>query len=145
MIARLALVAALLLSTPAAANPAFIERDTELEYPEAMMALQHAITEAGYQIRFIQPVDVGLRKRGLEVGRYRVVHFDDGARSQALLARHPELLVHLPLRITLFSNDGTLRISALRPSLLADGSSPDARRALAAWEADLQRIIAGVE
>jgi uncharacterized protein (DUF302 family) len=129
----------------AAAGPSFIQRDTDLDYPEAMSSLQQAVREAGYSLAFIQPVDRGLRRVGIDAGVYRVVHIDIGAQASSVLTGHPELAAHLPLRITLYARDDKLTLSALRPTLFAPDPEGAAGQILRQWEDDLESIIAAVE
>lgn len=138
-------LALVLVHGTAWSDPGFIQRDTDLDYPEAMSSLQEAVREAGYSLTFIQPVDRGLRKIGIDAGVYRVVHIDIGKQATAVFAGHPELAAHLPLRITLYAEDDGLKLSALRPTLLAADPDGPAARILRQWEDDLETIIAAVQ
>lgn len=129
----------------ASAEPSFIQRDMDSDYPEAMSSLQEAIRKAGYSLAFIQPVDRGLRRVGVNAEIYRVVHIDIGAQASSELTEHPELAAHLPLRITLYAEDGKLRLFTLRPTLYAPDPEGPEGRILKQWEDDLESIIAAVD
>jgi uncharacterized protein (DUF302 family) len=129
----------------ASADPSFIQRDTDLDYPEAMSSLQEAVRGAGYTLAFIQPVDRGLRRVGIDAGVYRVVHIDIGAQASSALIGHPELAAHLPLRISLYAQDGKLTLSALRPTLFAPDLDGPTGQILRQWEHDLESIIAAFD
>lgn len=136
----------LLLAGPGAAAEGLIERDLDLEYPEAMAYLQTAIRDAGYELQFIQPVDRGLRRRGVDAEELRVLHVLPPDTASARAAAHPDLAPLLPLRITLYRERGALRVSAMRPTLLAGpGLDPAAARILDGWESDLRRIVAAMD
>lgn len=137
------LIAAMLSAT---GLETFIEKETELSYPEAMASLQTAISDAGYEILFIQPVDVGLIKRGYETGEYRIVFFYRSEDLKTILDIYPRLAALLPLRITLHAEGNKIRFDAPRPSQwLEEDVPPEAAKYLDRWEDDLEKIIAQIE
>lgn len=117
----------------------YVMHTTDLDYEEVSLLLQSGLQEAGYSVRFVQPVDVGLRNRGIEVGVYRVVLFEP---EQADATLPPEAAALLPWRITIDREGEHLRLSALRPSTFAqDPIMATMADRLGQWEADIEEVL----
>lgn len=136
----LILAAALAVAGLAPASEPFLQHRSSLFAPETMAHLQTAIQDAGYQLRFVQPVDHGLKSRGVDVGLYRVVLFDPPEVARILDA-HPELAPLLPLRITVYEDDRGIVLSSLRPTLLTPSDDPAVEALLRRWEQDIREIL----
>ncbi len=92
---------------------------TELDFPEAMAALQQSITEHGYRVSRVQRVDYGLTRRGFETDRYRVVFFGKAEEIDELVSSQPELIPFLPLKVVIFAEEDQTLVTAIDPGELA--------------------------
>ena len=142
------LIAALLLglvSTSACADQLLMIRSS-LSFPEAMMALQNAITTRGYKVTYVQNVDIGLTKIGYKTDNYKVVFYGKAEEVAQLTARHPELIPYLPLNVAIFAErDNTILVTD-RPGVLADFfPDPELKSLFMRWEKDLTEIVNEVQ
>ncbi|MEJ2643819.1 MAG: DUF302 domain-containing protein [Gammaproteobacteria bacterium] len=111
-------------------------------FPEAMLALQDAITHHGYVLSRVQRVDVGLTRSGFKTDKYRVVFFGKPAQIRELAHDHPELIPYLPLKIAIFAEGNQTVLVAANPRDYDQFFPHDHLRALfAGWARDLQSIM----
>lgn len=113
-----------------------------LSFPEAMMALQNAITTRGYKVTHVQNVDIGLSKTGYQTDNYKVVFYGKAEEMAQLAAKHPELIPYLPLNVAIFAEkDNTILVTS-RPGVLADFfPDPALKSVFIRWEKDLTEIV----
>jgi len=136
------LLLVMLLASPAlAAQDLFMVR-SQLSFPEAMLVLQQSIGESGYRISRVQRVDIGLTKSGYKTDKYRVVFFGDLDELHAVSDRHPELIAYLPLKISIFAENGeTLLMASSFKHLRPFYSSPDLQLQFDRWESATREIL----
>jgi uncharacterized protein (DUF302 family) len=117
-----------------------------LPFPEAMMALQNAITTRGYKVTYVQNVDIGLTKIGYKTDNYKVVFYGKAEEVAQLTAKHPELIPYLPLNVAIFAErDNTILVTD-RPGVLADFfPDPELKSVFMRWEKDLTEIVNEVQ
>jgi uncharacterized protein (DUF302 family) len=130
-----------LLATPASAEELIMVRVPQT-YAEAMTSLQTIIKDHGYQLIRVQRVDVGLQARGFSTAEYRVVFLGKRAEIEAIIARHPELMPYLPLKIILFAEGETTLAVTNNP--LVFGSffrDPDLQTYFRHWETDVRSML----
>lgn len=141
------LILALLLglATTAGAGELLMIRSS-LPFPEAMLALQSAITARGYKVTRVQNVDKGLSSTGYRTDNYKVVFYGKPEEVAQLAADHPELIPYLPLNVAIFAErDNTLLVTS-RPAVLADFfPDPELRAVFMRWEKDLDEIVSEVQ
>ena len=101
---KFAFMLVLLMSPMLAAEDLYMVR-SQLSFPEAMTALQQAITDSGYQVSRVQRVDIGLTTFGYKTDKYRVVFFGKLAEIRELGDQQPDLLAYLPLKIAIFAEN----------------------------------------
>jgi uncharacterized protein (DUF302 family) len=121
-IARIIVVAMLCLigfASQAHGAQGLLMARTELDFPEAMAALQQSITEHGYRVSRVQRVDYGLTRRGFETDRYRVVFFGKAEEIDELVSSHPEMIPFLPLKVVIFAEEDQTLVTAIDPGELA--------------------------
>lgn len=144
---RQLLLAALLLglATIACADQLLMVR-SGLAFPEAMLALQNAITARGYKVTRVQNVDKGLSNTGYRTDNYKVVFYGKPEEVAQLAARHPELIPYLPLNVGIFAErDNTILVTS-RPGVLAEFfPDPELKAVFARWEEDLNKIVNEVQ
>jgi uncharacterized protein (DUF302 family) len=141
------LCAALLLGLSAAAeaDQLLMIRST-LSFPEAMMALQNAVTTRGYTVTRVQNVDIGLSKTGYQTDNYKVVFYGKREEVAALAQKHPELIPYLPLNVAIFAEQDNTILVTSRPSVLADFfPAEDLKAQFSRWEKDLIEIVNEVQ
>lgn len=136
------LLLVMLLASPAlAAQDLFMVR-SQLSFPEAMLVLQQSIGESGYRISRVQRVDIGLTKSGYKTDKYRVVFFGDLDEFNAVSDQHPELIAYLPLKISIFAENGeTLLMASSFKHLRPFYSSPDLQSQFDRWESATREIL----
>ena len=117
-----------------------------LSFPEAMLALQNAITMRGYKVSHVQNVDIGLSKIGYQTDNYKVVFYGKAEEIAQLTAKHPELIPYLPLNVAIFAERDNTILVTNRPGVLAD-FFPDTelKSVFMRWEKDLTDIVNEVQ
>lgn len=141
------LCAALLLGlgTAASADQLLMIRSA-LSFPEAMMALQNAITSRGYTVTRVQNVDIGLSKIGYQTDNYKVVFYGKPEEVTQLATRHPEVIPYLPLNVAIFAEQDNTILVTSRPGVLADFfPAEDLKAQFLRWEKDLIEIVNEVQ
>lgn len=129
------------LIVPAAADQLLIIRAPQ-SYPEAMSALQSAISARGYKITRVQNIDVGITKTGHTIDYYKVLFYGKPDEVAAISRNHPELIPYLPLNIVIFAEDVNTVIATNRPGMLADFfPAPELKSMFMRWEKDLVDIF----
>jgi len=96
------------------ADELIMARSTE-DFPETMLMLQNVIKKQGYIPSRVQRVDIGLTKSGYKTDKYRVVFFGKADEIKKISAQLPELIPYLPLKISLFAEDGQTILATLDP------------------------------
>lgn len=140
-------VAALLftLASTACADQLLMIR-SGLPFPEAMLALQNAISTRGYKVTHVQNVDLGLTKIGYQTDNYKVVFYGKAEEVAQITAQHPELIPYLPLNVAIFSERNDTILVTDRPGVLADFfPDPALKSVFMRWEKDLTGIVNEVQ
>ncbi|MGE0079745.1 MAG: DUF302 domain-containing protein [Thiohalomonadaceae bacterium] len=114
---RIAALALALATSAASAEELFMAR-SPLSFPEAMLALQEAITKRGYVLSRVQHVDVGLTEMGFATDKYRIVFFGKPDEIRGLSARYPQLVPYLPLQVTIFAEGEETLVVGADPLML---------------------------
>jgi len=116
-------------------------RSTE-DFPETMLTLQTNIKELGYIPSRVQRVDIGLTKSGYATDKYRVVFFGKADEIKMVSEKLPELIPYLPLKISIFAEDGQTIIVTLNP-LSFDSMFPNSglRATFEQWDKDIREIF----
>lgn len=137
------LFAALLLGLPAVAcADQLLMIRSSLPFPEAMLALQNAITTRGYKVTRVQNVDQGLSKTGYQTDNYKVVFYGKPEEVAQIAAKHPELIPYLPLNMAIFAEQGSTILVTSHPGVLANFfPDPELGTMFMRWENDLIEIV----
>ena len=132
---------ALLIGLPATAQELFMARSTQ-SFPEAMLTLQQALRDQGYQISRVQRVDIGLTQSGYKTDKYRVVFYGRKEEVASVIDAHPELAAFLPLKIAIFAEAGDTLLVANNPrNFDALFSHPDLAKLTQRWADDLRVVL----
>ncbi len=111
-------------------------------FPEAMVALQQAISDKGYKITRVQRVDIGLTGMGYKTDKYRVVFFTKLDEIRELSAKHPELIPYLPPKISIFAEDNQTVLVATNPTIFKNlYPAIDLAVVFDRWEQDIRNIF----
>jgi uncharacterized protein (DUF302 family) len=111
-------------------------------FPETMNALQNAILDHGNVVSRVQRVDIGLNTAGYHTDKYRIVFYGKQAELKKITDEHPELIAHLPLKISIFAEGDETLLVALNPEFLSGAySSPDMEIIYRRWLNDLRSIL----
>ena len=141
------LITALLLGLAAAAgaDQLLMIRSSQ-PFPEAMSALQNAISASGYKVSRVQNVDIGLSKIGYKTDNYKVVFYGKAEEVAQLVEKHPELIPYLPLNVAIFAEKDNTILVTNRPSVLAEFfPDPELKTLFMRWENDLTEILNEVQ
>lgn len=129
------------LSAVACADQLLMIRSS-LPFPEAMLALQNAITTRGYKVTRVQNVDQGLSKTGYQTDNYKVVFYGKPDEVAQLASKHPEVIPYLPLNVAIFAEQGSTILVTSHPGVFAN-FFPDTELSaiFLRWENDLNEIV----
>jgi uncharacterized protein (DUF302 family) len=128
-------------SLPADAEQILMARSLQ-PFPEAMLALQESIREHGYTVSRVQRVDVGLTGMGYKTDKYRIVFLGKIDEIREIAGKAPRMIPYLPLKISIFAEDGQTVLVTANPRLYAPiaGNAVDPV-IFERWESDLRSIF----
>jgi uncharacterized protein (DUF302 family) len=145
---RLIILLAMLMafSTARAEGDELLMVRSSLDFPEAMAALQEAVTEHGYTISRVQRVDIGLTAMGYKTDKYRVVFVGKHEQQVMIIRKHPELIPYLPIKIAIFAEGDDTILTAANPVLLGEFfPDPSLEKYFRRCESDMRSIMAQVQ
>lgn len=139
--ARNLVLALFFLGAPAIADDLFMVR-MDKPFPEAMAALQSAISSRGYTVTRLQQVNENLERRDYRSDMYRVVYFGKLDEVRAVTAENPQLIPFLPLNVTIFAEGEQTILVAGHPKMLRQYfPSPVLNPIFDRWEKDIGSIM----
>ena len=116
---------------------------SQQSFPETMLALQGAIKEYGYTVSRVQRVDIGLTKSGYKTDKYRIVFFGKASEVNAMVARYPEMMAYMPLKIAIFAEEGETVLVTMNPVVFRRlGGDAATENQFVRWENDVRAIMA---
>lgn len=123
------------------ADDLMMARSTE-DFPETMLMLQTLIKQQGYTASRVQRVDIGLSKSGYATDKYRVVFFGKAKEIKQISERLPEIVPYLPLKISIFAEEGQTILVTLDPTSF-DKMYPNSSfsKTFIQWKKDMQAIF----
>ena len=135
---------ALQFAVPVNAEEILMARSLQ-PFPEAMLALQESIRVHGYTVSRVQRVDIGLTGMGYKTDKYRIVFLGKIDEVREIAGKAPRMIPYLPLKISIFAEDGQTILIASNPMLYAaiagDAVDPAVFKR---WESDLRSIFQDV-
>jgi uncharacterized protein (DUF302 family) len=136
---RIALALALIAAfAQATASPVSSSKSGNMQ--TALDDLSLALLDHGYTLVKVQPVDQALVKRGFADPGIRLVFVGKEEHVRQALAEDPALLNLLPLRLTLESDNGRVRISSDDLAIWRE-NRPSSSPVLQQWEDELTAIL----
>ena len=128
-------------AVPANAEEILMARSLQ-PFPEAMLALQDAIRDHGYTLSRVQRVDIGLTGMGYKTDKYRIVFLGKIVEVREMAVKAPQMIPYLPLKISIFAEDGQTILITSNPRLYAAIAGDAVDPAIfARWESDLRSIF----
>ncbi len=111
-------------------------------FPEAMLALQDSIRDHGYTLSRVQRVDIGLTGMGYKTDKYRIVFLGKIDEVREIAVKAPQMIPYLPLKISIFAEDGQTILITSNPRLYAVIAGDAVDTAIfERWERDLYSIF----
>lgn len=123
---------------------ALIEVETSLTALEASSLIQAGLQEKGFQIRFIQPVEKGLKKYQKDPGYLRVILFDPQTSDLPAGETGDELHVFVPLRVAVIETPEGSKVSSMPYAAVANTLSGEAQQVMSRWGGDIVDVIEGL-
>lgn len=133
------------ITEPVLAQGVFLTATKQSAYDTALDDLTIAITNHDYTLIKIQPVDLGLRKKGYESADYKVLFFGNSEQVRKVLTSNPEASVLLPLKIILYRKGNTVVASAPSLKMWKDVFGKTLNGMINSWETDTQEILRAFE
>ena len=128
-------------AVPVSAEEILMARSLQ-PFPETMLALQESIREHGYTVSRVQRVDIGLTGMGYKTDKYRIVFLGKIDEIREIAGKAPRMIPYLPLKISIFAEDGQTILIASNPRLYTAiaGDAVDPA-VFERWESDLRSIL----
>lgn len=141
LVCLVALLVWLLGIMPAVAEEILMARSPQ-PFPEAMLALQESIRDHGYAVTRVQRVDIGLTGMGYATDKYRIVFLGKLDEVREIAQKAPRMIPYLPLKISIFAEEGQTVLIAANPELYAAVAGESVDPAIfQRWESDLRSIF----
>lgn len=107
-------------------------RETAKSVPEAIEALQNALTKRKFSALWHLDMQAKLREKGLDlVPEFHVFEVCNAARAKEALETNIQVGFFLPCKMVVFSKEGRTQIGLLRPHLLMEILGEERLQALA--------------
>ncbi len=129
------------MAMPALSSDLLMVR-TRQSFPEAMLTLQTAIREHGYEITHVQRIDIGLTGMGYKTDKYRVVFVGKQKEIQYIVDKYPVLAAYMPPQISIFAEHGETVLITANPRIYAEMIDDKADKVLfKRWESDVYSVF----
>ena len=133
-----------LYATPVVAGLQIISTQTTLGPIEASSLIQAELQAQGFSVRFVQPVDKGLKKYNKQQEYLRIIVFDPPAEDIPGGAAGDALHAFIPLRIAVTRHANATEVSALPYAQVAQSLPVEAQVAMQRWGEVVRDIIEGL-
>ena len=108
---------------------------TEKPFDDAVEAVVQAAVDAGFKVQFVHDVAATLAEKGFERDRVTIIEVCNAKYASQVLAADVKIGLMLPCPIMVYTENGGVFISTMRPTLIG-GFFP---------EAGIQDVAAAVE
>lgn len=116
---------------------------TDKPYDEAVRAVVDAAQQHGFRVQFVHDVAETLAERGFEREPVTIVEMCNAKHASQVLAQDVLIGLMLPCPVMVYEQDGAVRLSTMRPTLMSS-MFPDANIADVAAEVEV-KIVAIVQ
>ena len=133
----------LLLQKPVKADTDLLLRATTHQAFDATIAdVQSGLTEQGFEVLFVQGIDIGLAKAGYHSDKYRIIFLMPEHGVAKVLATRTDLADAFPFKVTVYQDKGRVVVFRARTASQLDASVPaEVRRQFQAWDNRLDAVV----
>ncbi len=93
---------------------------TDKSFDEAVAAVESLSAAAGFRVLATHDVAATLASKGFEREPYKIVEICQAGPAFRALAADPLVGLFMPCKVNVFTRDGKVVLSAMRPTLLAE-------------------------
>lgn len=93
--------------------------DSAKGFDEAVAAVEQATADAGFRVLHVHDVQATLAEKGFERGPMKIVEVCNARYAHGVLEADPRVSLMLPCRIAVWTEDGTTKVSTVKPTLIA--------------------------
>ncbi len=111
---------------------------TEKDFDSAVSAVQEETAKAGFRVLYIHDVQKTLEEKGFKIGPMKIIEFCNAKSAYAVLQADAKIGLCLPCKILVYTKDGYITISGMRPIILPQ-FFPEAR--LGALPEEIDKLI----
>ncbi len=111
---------------------------TEKDFDSAVSAVQEEAAKAGFRVLYIHDVQKTLEEKGFKIGPMKIIEFCNAKSAYAVLQADAKIGLCLPCKILVYTKDGYITISGMRPIILPQ-FFPEAR--LGALPEEIDKLI----
>lgn len=130
-----------LVSTNALATDLIMARSS-LSFPEAMLNLQTAVKEHGYNVARVQRIDIGLTGMGYKTDKYRIVFVGKTDEIRYLVNKYPQLIPYMPPKVSIFAEGEDTVLVTINPQTYAQMIDDKKDRYIFdRWESDIYSVF----
>jgi uncharacterized protein (DUF302 family) len=91
---------------------------SRLPFEEAVAAVLEGARRQGFGVLHVHDVQATLAARGFARGPLKIIEVCHPRHAFEVLARDPKISLMLPCPVSVYEEDGAVRVSALRPKLM---------------------------
>lgn len=115
--------------------------ETARPFDEAVAAVQQATADAGFRVQHVHDVQAVLAEKGFERGPMKIIEVCNSRYAHKVLEADPRIALMLPCRIVVWTEDGTTKVSTVKPSMIA-AFYPEA--GIEGTAAEVETILRGI-
>lgn len=114
--------------------------ETKKGFDEAVVSVLKAVENKGWTIFQVYDLKERLEAKGFKQEKLKIIEICSGKHANTLLNINKVFSVCMPCRINIFEDKETIKIAAVKPSILSDFSE-EAKAALEEVEKEINEII----
>lgn len=92
---------------------------TQKDFNSAVSAVQEEVTKAGFRILYVHDVQKTLAEKGFDIEPMKIIEFCNAKSAYAVLQVDPQIGLCLPCKINVYTKNGQIIISGMRPIVLS--------------------------
>jgi uncharacterized protein (DUF302 family) len=93
---------------------------TDKGFDDAVAAVERVTAEAGFRVLFVHDVAATLAEKGFQRERVSIIEMCNAKYASQVLAADVKIGLMLPCPIMVYAEGGSVFITTMRPSLIAD-------------------------
>lgn len=91
---------------------------TQKDFDSAVLAVQEEAVKAGFRVLYIHDVQKTLDEKGFKIEPMKIIEFCNAKSAYAVLQADIKIGLCLPCKILVYTKDGNVVISGMRPIIL---------------------------